>query len=197
MSSVPGPVTALATRMWNGTGAAEAPLRPSTSGPAPAPQGGGQQLRVSPTKVRDNDPVFEHFYQDEICRVTAILTFANVVTIETPDGLVMVDGGSPQTAPQALRSIRKYTNQHLNTCVYTHGWVSGRDADDGRGSKREEEGKEGPSNHVSISAPPFLPDTSTTSGALPNSKKSPAATPPNAPPSLPTKTYLLALPATT
>lgn len=57
------------------------------------------------------------------CRATSTLCDYSVYTIETPAGLVMVDGGSKQTAPQAHRSIRKFTNQHLHTCIYTHAHV--------------------------------------------------------------------------
>lgn len=44
-----------------------------------------------------------------------------VYTIETPDGLVMIDGGTPAQAPLALKAIRRYTKLPLHTAIYTHG----------------------------------------------------------------------------
>ncbi|KAI9034588.1 alkyl sulfatase-like hydrolase [Hyaloraphidium curvatum] len=119
---MPGPVTAVAERMWSGAEALRDPMRPT--GQAAPPAGDGK-LRTSPTKVREGLPVWEHFYEDKAAgvRVTAILTFANVYTIETPAGLVMIDGGSKQTAPLAFQSIRQFTPQPLSTCIYTHGHV--------------------------------------------------------------------------
>lgn len=53
--------------------------------------------------------------------VAFIGSFANVAAIQTDDGLVMVDTGSPMLAPKVYKALREWTDARLNTAVFTHG----------------------------------------------------------------------------
>ena len=50
-------------------------------------------------------------------------SFCNVIAVETDQGLVMVDGGSPMHAGAIHSEIRAWTQQPLHTMIYTHGHV--------------------------------------------------------------------------
>jgi len=50
-------------------------------------------------------------------------SFANVVAIRTPDGLVLVDAGGPLHAPAVHREIRAWDPSRLSTAIFTHGHV--------------------------------------------------------------------------
>src|SRR5687768_6920096 len=56
-------------------------------------------------------------------RVAFTAGFANVVTIATDDGLVLVDTGSPMTAAIVHKEVRSWSSAPVHTAVYTHGHV--------------------------------------------------------------------------
>lgn len=75
--------------------------------------------------------------------VALIESFSHVVLVETDDGLVAFDSSGAHTGPAVVESMRRWTNDPVNTLVYTHGHVDhvggSRDfaADaDGRGRPR-------------------------------------------------------------
>lgn len=49
--------------------------------------------------------------------------FANVVAVATGEGLVLVDTGSPLTAPIVHQQVRAWSTAPAHTAVYTHGHV--------------------------------------------------------------------------
>jgi glyoxylase-like metal-dependent hydrolase (beta-lactamase superfamily II) len=49
--------------------------------------------------------------------------FANVVAVDTEDGLVLVDTGSPMTAPVVHQQVRGWSAAPLHTAIYTHGHI--------------------------------------------------------------------------
>ncbi|HWB68120.1 MAG TPA: alkyl sulfatase dimerization domain-containing protein [Mycobacteriales bacterium] len=55
--------------------------------------------------------------------VAFIPSFANVSAIRTPDGLVLVDTGSEMFATTIHQKIRAWSDQRLNTAVYSHGHI--------------------------------------------------------------------------
>lgn len=50
-------------------------------------------------------------------------SFCNVIAVQTDDGMVMVDAGSPMHAEGIFDAIRSWTDQRLHTAVFTHGHV--------------------------------------------------------------------------
>lgn len=61
---------------------------------------------------------------DEVARGVAFVgSFANVTVIDTDEGLVLVDVGSPMLAPRVREAIRSWTDRRVHTGVYTHGHV--------------------------------------------------------------------------
>jgi len=48
---------------------------------------------------------------------------ANVIAIATDDGLVLVDTGSPMTAPAVHQQIRGWSEAFVHTAIYTHGHI--------------------------------------------------------------------------
>ena len=53
-----------------------------------------------------------------------IASFGNVIALRTTDGMLVVDTGSPLTAPAIAEDIGKWSSQEPpNTIVYTHGHI--------------------------------------------------------------------------
>ena len=52
-----------------------------------------------------------------------VCTLANVIVVETADGLVLVDTGSPLAAVQVHSDVRGFSKRPLHTAIYTHGHV--------------------------------------------------------------------------
>lgn len=52
-----------------------------------------------------------------------IASFGNVIALRTPDGLLVVDTGSPLTAPAIAEDIGKWSPEVPHTIVYTHGHI--------------------------------------------------------------------------
>ncbi|HXW47392.1 MAG TPA: alkyl sulfatase dimerization domain-containing protein [Streptosporangiaceae bacterium] len=60
----------------------------------------------------------------EICDGVAFVpAFANVTAISTGDGLVLVDTGSSIAAAAIHADLRSWSDQRLNTAVYSHGHI--------------------------------------------------------------------------
>ena len=60
----------------------------------------------------------------EICEDVAFLpAFANVTATRTADGLVLVDTGSAFVAQAIHDELRRWTDQRLNTAIYSHGHI--------------------------------------------------------------------------
>jgi len=60
----------------------------------------------------------------EICAGVAFVpAFANVTAISTNDGLVLVDTGSSIAAAEIHADLRRWSDQRLNTAVYSHGHI--------------------------------------------------------------------------
>ena len=55
--------------------------------------------------------------------IAFIESFANVVATRTGDGLVIVDAGSPLHAQSIVETTRSWTDERLDTAVFTHGHV--------------------------------------------------------------------------
>jgi len=55
--------------------------------------------------------------------VAFVESFANSVVVRTPDGLVMVDAGSPLHAQGIHDAVRSWTDAPVHTVVFTHGHV--------------------------------------------------------------------------
>jgi alkyl sulfatase BDS1-like metallo-beta-lactamase superfamily hydrolase len=55
---------------------------------------------------------------DDILFVTA---FGNGIVFRTSDGLVLVDGGGPQWAPDVHAAVRRWSDLPVHTVIYTHG----------------------------------------------------------------------------
>ncbi len=88
-------VLAVAEKLWNGeVSTAEIhPLRPSTG----------------LAEVADG--------------VAFVPSFANVSAVSTADGLLLVDTGSALTAAEVHRTIRTWSQDRLNTAIYSHGHI--------------------------------------------------------------------------
>ncbi|MFI5034596.1 MAG: alkyl sulfatase dimerization domain-containing protein [Acidimicrobiales bacterium] len=76
------------------------------------------------TSTANHHPVV---FSGELCEVTdgvAFLpTFANCTAFTSDDGLFMVDTGSGFTAAKLHAQTRRWTDQRLNTAVYSHGHI--------------------------------------------------------------------------
>jgi alkyl sulfatase BDS1-like metallo-beta-lactamase superfamily hydrolase len=95
-----GAVLELAERMWNGTSAADHVMRH-----ADALVGGFVGI-------------------DEVAPGVAFVgSFANVTAIDTPEGLVLVDVGSPLLAPRVHQAVRSWSRAPVHAAIYTHGHV--------------------------------------------------------------------------
>ena len=55
--------------------------------------------------------------------VAFVPSFANVTALTTPDGLVLVDVGSPFLSGAVHATLRGWTDRQLHTAVYTHGHI--------------------------------------------------------------------------
>ncbi len=55
--------------------------------------------------------------------VAFVPSFANVSAVTTDDGLVLVDTGSAVLASSVHQALRAWTDQRLNTAVYSHGHI--------------------------------------------------------------------------
>src|ERR1700704_450072 len=55
--------------------------------------------------------------------VAFVPSFANVSAVATDDGLVLVDTGSAVLAGSVHAALRRWTDQRLNTAVYSHGHI--------------------------------------------------------------------------
>ncbi|HEV3213777.1 MAG TPA: alkyl sulfatase dimerization domain-containing protein [Acidimicrobiales bacterium] len=56
-------------------------------------------------------------------RIAFCPSFANATCIATDDGLVMVDTGSSVVAPMLHEEIRRWSDQRLDTAVFSHGHI--------------------------------------------------------------------------
>jgi len=56
-------------------------------------------------------------------RVWIIESFSHVVLVETDDGLVAFDSSSANFGPKVMVALRGWTDEPINTLVYTHGHV--------------------------------------------------------------------------
>ena len=52
-----------------------------------------------------------------------IASFGNSIAMKTPEGLLIVDTGSPMTAPAIADEIRSWSPEHVEVVIYTHGHV--------------------------------------------------------------------------
>ncbi len=60
----------------------------------------------------------------EVTRGAAFLTnFANCSIIDTDDGLLMVDTGSPLTAERVFDEVRRWSKKPLHTAIFSHGHI--------------------------------------------------------------------------
>jgi glyoxylase-like metal-dependent hydrolase (beta-lactamase superfamily II) len=60
----------------------------------------------------------------EICDGVAFAPgFANVTAVRTEDGLVLIDTGSAFAAGAIHADLRRWTDQRLNTAIYSHGHI--------------------------------------------------------------------------
>jgi len=59
-------------------------------------------------------------YADDLAFVSS---FGNVVALRTGEGLVLVDAGSPLTAPSVQAALRDWSPDPVHTLVYTHGHI--------------------------------------------------------------------------
>jgi alkyl sulfatase BDS1-like metallo-beta-lactamase superfamily hydrolase len=59
-------------------------------------------------------------YADDLAFVSS---FANAVALRTAEGLVLIDAGSPMTAPAIQSALRDWTDAPVHTLVYTHGHI--------------------------------------------------------------------------
>ena len=55
--------------------------------------------------------------------VIFVESFANAIATRTGAGLVLVDGGSPLHAQAIFDAVRSWTDERLDTAIYTHGHV--------------------------------------------------------------------------
>jgi alkyl sulfatase BDS1-like metallo-beta-lactamase superfamily hydrolase len=55
--------------------------------------------------------------------VAFVPSFANVSAVATDDGLVLVDTGSAALAASVHQALRTWTDQRLNTAIYSHGHI--------------------------------------------------------------------------
>lgn len=60
-------------------------------------------------------PIYEH--------ARVYTGFANVVVIDTGDGLVMIDSGEWPTAGDLHRAVREWSMEPVAACIFTHGHV--------------------------------------------------------------------------
>jgi glyoxylase-like metal-dependent hydrolase (beta-lactamase superfamily II) len=72
--------------------------------------------------------IFERYFTgrhaaEEVAQKTFFLTadYVNVIALETPEGLLLVDSGMSSTAERVYEEIRRHTQTRLDTVVYTHG----------------------------------------------------------------------------
>ena len=56
-------------------------------------------------------------------RLAFLPSFANVSALRTDDGLVLVDSGSFMTAGMVHETLRRWTDDRLNTVIWSHGHV--------------------------------------------------------------------------
>lgn len=49
--------------------------------------------------------------------------FGNATALRTPDGLVLIDTGSRETASQTLAALRRWDTAPVHTVIYTHGHI--------------------------------------------------------------------------
>jgi len=61
--------------------------------------------------------------QEVAPRVAFVEAFANVVAIDTDEGLVLVDAAGPLHAQSVHEAIRGWSDRQLHTAVFTHGHV--------------------------------------------------------------------------
>jgi alkyl sulfatase BDS1-like metallo-beta-lactamase superfamily hydrolase len=61
--------------------------------------------------------------QEVADRVAFVEAFANVVAIDTDDGLVLVDAAGPLHAQAVHEDVRRWSTRPLHTAVFTHGHV--------------------------------------------------------------------------
>ncbi len=63
----------------------------------------------------------------EICEITDgvafVPSFANAVAVASDDGLLLVDTGSPISAPTIFEQVRRWNTSRLNTAVFSHGHI--------------------------------------------------------------------------
>ena len=55
--------------------------------------------------------------------IAFVPSFANVTAVKTQDGLFMVDTGSSVVAPLIFEEVRRWSDQRLDTAVFSHGHI--------------------------------------------------------------------------
>jgi len=55
--------------------------------------------------------------------VALVASFCNVIAVDTDDGLVVIDTGSPMTGPAIAADVKGWRDAPVHTIVYTHGHV--------------------------------------------------------------------------
>jgi alkyl sulfatase BDS1-like metallo-beta-lactamase superfamily hydrolase len=75
--------------------------------------------------IADHHPFrLMHTEAEEVADGVAFVpSFANVSAVATDDGLVLVDTGSEALAASVHAALRIWTDQRLNTAVYSHGHI--------------------------------------------------------------------------
>lgn len=53
--------------------------------------------------------------------VISVLTFANSHVVDTAEGLVMIDCGTPMAAGLIQQTVKEFSDKPLHTAIYTHG----------------------------------------------------------------------------
>jgi len=75
---------------------------------------------IAGTMVHAQGPVMLEEYGPGLAFVSA---FSNVLVVDSPDGLVLIDTSSPFHAYQMFAEVRGWTKRPLRTGIYTHGHV--------------------------------------------------------------------------
>jgi glyoxylase-like metal-dependent hydrolase (beta-lactamase superfamily II) len=60
---------------------------------------------------------------DDIIVISTSYLFGNVTAIRTPEGLVLIDTGSRESARDTLDAIRRWDTSPIHTVIYTHGHI--------------------------------------------------------------------------
>lgn len=75
-------------------------------------------------RIQDHNPFQPLLKLEEVVPGVAFLSsFANVAAVETGEGLVLFDTGSPFLAETNHQQVRGWSSSHLHTAIYTHGHI--------------------------------------------------------------------------